>query len=225
MTMYCTRDAFVMQLVRREKTAAPEADRFNLRKPRRDEECIESASVSFTFEDSSDGVVVAGEEELPGRYNYFRGNDPAKWRTDVRGYHLIRYHELYPGVDVEVKEGDLGRLEYDLVLEPGADLDQVSVRCEGADSLSVDENGALIVRTCVGVLVQEKPHTYEIGDCGERRPVECSFHLVGPDRFGFEVPGRDRDMALLIDPGLVYSTFAEVAPPMRSRSTTPAMRT
>ncbi|MFO0981483.1 MAG: SBBP repeat-containing protein [Planctomycetota bacterium] len=147
------------------------------------------------------------QEELPGRFNYFRGNEPSKWRTGVRGYRLIRYHDLYPGVDVEVKEGDLGRLEYDLILEPGANLDQVSVRCAGADSLSLDENSALIVRTSAGVLVQEKLHTFEIDNCGERRPVECSFRVVSRDRFGFEALERDRNTTLLIDPGLVYSTF------------------
>jgi hypothetical protein len=59
-------------------------------------------------------------EELPGKSNYFIGNDPTKWRTNVPNYAKVKYANVYPGVDL-VYYGNQGQLEYDFVVQPGAD--------------------------------------------------------------------------------------------------------
>ena len=43
---------------------------------------------------------VAGEAELPGKSNYFLGNDPAKWRTNVPTYAKVRYQDVYASIDL-----------------------------------------------------------------------------------------------------------------------------
>ena len=63
---------------------------------------------------------VLGLEELPGKSNYFIGNDPSKWRTHVPHYAKVQYEDVYPGVDL-VYYGNQRQLEYDLVVGPGAD--------------------------------------------------------------------------------------------------------
>jgi hypothetical protein len=189
---YFTKNAFVLQLVAGTPSSA--------------DACIKGANVFLTFEGASPNVVVEGIDTLPGRYNYFMGADPLKWCTNVRGYSSIRYRGLYPGVDVEVKERE-NRLEYDLILEPGADVDQVVIRCEGAEALHIEESGAVIVETAAGPVEQARPHTYQIDPAGEHLPVDCSFRMLGKACFGFEVTGRERDLPLVVDPGLVYSTF------------------
>src|SRR5262249_36914345 len=42
---------------------------------------------------------VSGLEELPGKSNYFIGNDPKKWRTNVPNYAKVKYANVYPAVD------------------------------------------------------------------------------------------------------------------------------
>jgi hypothetical protein len=44
--------------------------------------------------------IVAGREELPGKSNYFIGNDPAKWRTNVAQFARVEYEDVYPGVSL-----------------------------------------------------------------------------------------------------------------------------
>ena len=63
---------------------------------------------------------VVGLDELPGKSNYFIGNDPKKWRTNVPRYAKVRYEEVYPGIDL-VYYGKQRQLEYDLLVAPGAD--------------------------------------------------------------------------------------------------------
>jgi hypothetical protein len=53
--------------------------------------------------------------ELPGKANYFIGNDPKKWRTNVPLYTKVRYREVYPGVDL-VYYGNQRQLEHDIVI-------------------------------------------------------------------------------------------------------------
>ena len=68
---------------------------------------------------ASESARVSGLEQLPGKSNYFIGNDPKKWRTDVANYAKVRYQNVYPGVDL-VYYGNQGQLEYDFVVAPGA---------------------------------------------------------------------------------------------------------
>ncbi|MBI4464852.1 MAG: SBBP repeat-containing protein [Acidobacteria bacterium] len=63
---------------------------------------------------------ITGMEELPGKVNYFIGNDPEKWRTNVATYAKVLYEDVYPGIDV-VYYGNQRQLEYDFVVAPGAD--------------------------------------------------------------------------------------------------------
>lgn len=41
---------------------------------------------------------VVGLEELPGKVNYFRGNDPTKWRTNIPTFAKVKYAQVYPGL-------------------------------------------------------------------------------------------------------------------------------
>ena len=63
---------------------------------------------------------VSGLEELPGKSNYFIGDDSAKWQVGVSSYAKVKYTNVYPGVDV-IYYGNQGRLEHDFTIAPGAD--------------------------------------------------------------------------------------------------------
>jgi hypothetical protein len=43
------------------------------------------------------GAPSAGFDKLPGKVNYFVGNDPAKWRTRIPHYSRIEYKSVYGG--------------------------------------------------------------------------------------------------------------------------------
>src|SRR5262249_27450304 len=41
---------------------------------------------------------AVGQDELPGKVNYFLGNDPSKWQTNVATFAKVRYQQVYDGV-------------------------------------------------------------------------------------------------------------------------------
>ena len=87
---------------------------------------------------------VSGVDELPGKTNYFFGDDPDGWITDVPLYSRVRYEGVYPGVDVEFY-GIQGQLEYDIVVAPGADAGQVLLDFAGVDSIGISGEGSLVL--------------------------------------------------------------------------------
>jgi hypothetical protein len=65
-------------------------------------------------------AVLEGFELQRKRTNYLIGEDRAKWRTGIANYGCVRYSGVWPGIDL-VFYGNQQRLEYDVVVAPGAD--------------------------------------------------------------------------------------------------------
>jgi hypothetical protein len=165
-----------------------------------------SAQVRLLFEGASTTATLAGEDRRRGVYNFFLGNDPRRWRSNVPAFGGVRYRGLYEGVDVRVLQRN-GRLEYDLLLGPHADLQQVVVRTVGAKSLEIAVDGALVLDTGAGPLRQTAPVTWEELPDGTTRRLDSRFRKIDGERYGFDVPHRTHALPLVIDPGLEWSTF------------------
>ncbi len=151
------------------------------------------------------GPHVSGLEELPGKSNYFIGNDPTKWHTDVPTYAKVRYREVYPGVDL-VYYGNQYQLEHDFIVAPGADPKVIALRFHGADKVEVDAQGDLVLHIGEGELRLLKPSVYQEPD-GARRSIPGGYELTGKHQVGFAVGAYDETKPLVIDPVLVYSTY------------------
>jgi Beta-propeller repeat len=161
-------------------------------------------ALRLRFPGASPDVVVGGERQAPGRVNYLLGADPEKWRTNVPTYGEVRYRGLWPGIDL-VFRGGRGELKYELHVAPGASLAQVRLAYAGARHLSLDSRGHLLIETALGTLRDSRPVSYQLVK-GKRVPVASRFLLDGSS-YGFAVPRYDRSRPLVIDPGLVYSTY------------------
>jgi hypothetical protein len=148
---------------------------------------------------------VVGLEELPGKANYFRGNDPQQWRTNVPTYAKVKYAAVYPGVDL-VYYGRPRQLEYDFVVAPGADPTTITLGFEGVDHIDVDAQGDLVLATAGGSFWFQKPVVYQEGD-GHRQAIAGGYVRKGPHQVGFHLAAYDPARPLVIDPVLSYSTY------------------
>ncbi len=162
--------------------------------------------------DANVRAAVAGAEELAGKSNYFLGNDPTKWRTNIPNYSKVKYHNVYPGVDLVYYGTQGGQLEYDFVVEPGADPHVIGISLQGAERMRVDhETGDLVVALAGSELRFCKPIVYQLisqpDGRASRTGVDGTFVLTGKNQVGFQVGAYDRTAPLIIDPTLIYSTF------------------
>ena len=148
---------------------------------------------------------VTGQEQLPGKVNYFIGKDPRRWRAGIATYAKVAYKNLYPGVDL-IYYGNQRQLEYDFVVHPGTDPDIIALRFEGAQQLKVDAQGELVLYADDSEIRQRKPSIYQEID-GVRHEVAGSYKLKDRNTVGFQLADYDASRPLVIDPVLVYSTF------------------
>jgi hypothetical protein len=150
-------------------------------------------------------TAMRGESVLPGKTNYLLGRDPSGWQTDIPTYRKVRCNRVYPGVDL-VYYGNQKQLEYDLVVAPGADPASIILKFEGAERLTVDRTGSLVVRLSHGTVQWRSPLAYQMVR-GQRLRVASRFVLIGRNRAAFAVGRYDRQLPLVIDPVFVYSTY------------------
>ena len=148
----------------------------------------------------------AGLDALEGKVNYLIGNDRTQWRTDIPTFGRVRYHEIYPGIDL-VYYGNQRQLEYDFVVAPGTDAQMIALEFAGADRVEIEEaTGDLLLSLGENIIRQRKPVSYQETN-GARRKVESRYAIKDNGRVGFEVGEYDRSAPLIIDPVLVYSTY------------------
>jgi hypothetical protein len=154
---------------------------------------------------SNTSAKIAGADELPGKSNYFIGDDPNKWRTNVSNYSKVKYHDVYPGIDL-IYYGNQGQLEHDFVVAPGTDSKVILLAFRGARKMSLNSDGDLVLGTKDGEVQLKKPHVYQKLN-GEEQTVAARYVMKRKDRVGFEVAEYDRRQPLVIDPVLSYSTY------------------
>src|ERR1051326_2293456 len=137
---------------------------------------------------------------MEARTNYFVGAR-SQWHTGIANYERVRYHGVYPGVDV-VYYGNQGQLEYDFELQPGANPDAVRMEFKGADHLAITSAGDLAIYAGGVETVQKKPVIFQDG-----RRIAGHYTLEAPNEAGVVLDGYDPARPLVIDPILVYATY------------------
>lgn len=170
-----------------------------------------TAVVRMNFVGANPAASVEGLAELPGRSHYLLGADRARWTTDVPTYAKVRYRDVYPGIDL-VYYGNQRQLEYDLVVNPGADPRAIILSFDGIDGLEVDGGGDLVLFAGGGRVVQQAPVIYQQTDDvrqrGDgRRRIDGRYVLKGPREVAIEIAAYDVERTLVIDPVLTYSTY------------------
>ncbi len=161
--------------------------------------------VGMRFLNAAPQPEVTGEHLLPGVVNYFLTSNPATWRTNIPTFAQVRYHNIYPGIDL-LYDGSQGHLEYDLLVAPGSDPSQIHLAFTGVERLSLDAQGALLLHLPAGAFPEEAPQVYQDIN-GERKQIASSYVLQGARQVGFALGAYDASQPLVIDPAILFSTY------------------
>src|SRR5438105_1351963 len=149
--------------------------------------------------------AVSGSNQLPGKSNYFIGNDSTKWLRDIPQFARVRYQNIYPGIDL-VYYGREGKLEYDFEVAPGFDPKVITLNFDGQGAPKLEPNGDIILGADSGEVRLKAPRVYQIS--GDKQQTVAGHFAVRQDgKFGFELGAYDRRRTLIIDPVLTYSTY------------------
>ena len=142
----------------------------------------------------------------PGYLNYFLGNDPEKWASQVLGYNEILYKEVYPNIDLKYYS-HYGSIKYDWIIKPGGKIEDIKMEYEGVNSIAL-EGDEVHILTSVNTLVETMPKCYFETEKGQVETT-CFYTLEG-NTIGF----RQKEISdgpaqkLVIDPQLIFSTYS-----------------
>jgi len=165
-----------------------------------------SHRVDISMPNSNPAPNIEAIGKLPTRTDYFLGARE-QWHTNIANYSRVRYGAVYPGVDV-VYYGRQNQLEFDFVLQPGADPRAIRLQFQGAKRLSITPEGDLAFEFGNGRMLQKKPLIYQEDPLTSiRREIPGRYVRVARNVVGLRLDGYDRKRPLVIDPTLVYCSY------------------
>ncbi|HUB77611.1 MAG TPA: SBBP repeat-containing protein [Bryobacteraceae bacterium] len=164
-----------------------------------------SPRISLSLPGSNASPSITPEAPLAVRTDYMIG-PRRNWRQGIASYSRVRYSAVYPGIDM-VFYGNDAVLEYDFVLQAGADPHAIRLQFSGADNVAVTPEGDLVLHTSGGQMVQHKPAVYQQDANGARQRISCRYRLLASDLVSIELDRYDRSRSLTIDPTITYATL------------------
>lgn len=151
-------------------------------------------------------AMPAGEQKSLSVFNYFTGNDPSSWKTNVPAYEMLNLGEIWPGIDLKLNayNDNVEKLFY---VQPNRDPRSIQMTIDGAEKLEISPDGNLIVFTPAGKLSYSAPVAYQKIN-GKKHFAKAKYALIeaGKNSYSFEVKDYDPKYELIIDP-LLASTF------------------
>jgi hypothetical protein len=167
-----------------------------------EKDSIEQLVLTAKFVGANPNPDIIAESQMEYKCNYFLGNDPAKWHTDVPNYEAITLKDIYPGIDLKYSGDGTDQAAYEFIAAPGADIAQIKVEYEGAESTSIDADGRMIVRTKWGDMIAaiESPTDGVLSG-------SASFSQLSEKTIGFEPSASNRLALGTSSVELAYSTY------------------
>jgi len=166
---------------------------------------IRSHAYQVQFAGGSNNPDIIPDKVLKTYNNYFIGNDPAKWASNVKIYQAVVYRNVYPNIDVRYYSEN-GMLKYDIIVNPGGNVSNILMHYEGADKLSI-KNNQLIIKTSVGDVKELAPYSYQFDQVKGKQETNCTYELADKNTVRFKVGNYSKNSTLIIDPTLIFCSF------------------
>lgn len=169
----------------------------------REEPIVRQHVIWANFKGANKVYQLVNKAKSKEYYNYFIGNNPDHWASNVHAYADIRYNNIYDYTDLRIYE-EHGNMKYDFILHPGAE-NNILLDYEGQDKLEINKAGELVIYSSLGQLIEEKPYAYQNID-GVKKEVKCKF-VLKDNIVSFDLGKYDKSKDLVIDPVLIFATY------------------
>lgn len=150
--------------------------------------------MDMNFQNINPTVTFEKNKILPQQLNYYVGKDEAI--NNVKQYAELVYKNIYPNIDVAFTNEKNG-LKYDIVIFPGGNPSDISIKYTGATNLSLD-NGILKIETALGTIEEFIPRIYQNIN-GKSTTVDGQYRITNQE-VSFVIGHYNPNYTLVIDP-------------------------
>ena len=171
-----------------------------------------SNRIDLQFIGANPNPEIVAADMFPDYLNYYLSFTPTNGITKVNHYNKITYKNLYPNIDLVLtacpEQYPSRAFAYDFVVHPGGNVNDIHYRYLGSDNQIIYDNGTLATSNATGQLFEMIPESYIQNEFGMKiMPVDVSFRKDN-DAISFDVPDFDKKQSLVIDPVLIWATYA-----------------
>ncbi len=155
--------------------------------------------MDVTLVGANKNALVAATEKQVYVENYY--TSPASHNGfTAHAYNKITYKNVYNNIDWVLYVKD-DKVEYDFVVRPGGNVNDIKIKYDGATALSLTKDGGISAETPLGKVEEKTPYSYETVT---GRKVASKFVLNG-NVVSFKTDAYKG--SLTIDPALQWSTY------------------
>jgi hypothetical protein len=119
---------------------------------------IQRVDVEFAGSNPNPQTLTA--DQVEGYSNYYYGHCP-QGITNVNSYNVVTQKNIYKNIDVKYYGGKEKGLKYDIVVNPGADPNQIKLKYSGAEKIEI-KNGEFRISNFFGEIIETLPKVYQI---------------------------------------------------------------
>ncbi|NVO20796.1 MAG: gliding motility-associated C-terminal domain-containing protein [Bacteroidetes bacterium] len=166
---------------------------------------LKRVSLNIEFQNFNQQAQAQEKDVLPGKFNFFIGNDSTKWKTDVPSFQTLVYTNIYNSIDL-VYHATNQFIENDFVVHPGGRIEDISIKYKGINNIKVNQQGDLIYRIDGFEFKEVIPEVYQMIN-GNRITINAKFKVTNNGSVSYIISKYDPNSDLIIDPQLIYSTY------------------
>jgi hypothetical protein len=152
---------------------------------------------------NTNSLSIKPQNPSTAKVNYFKGNNPKQWISNIPTYHSISYGEIYPNIELQLKAYSKN-IEKLFFIKPHAQIEDIKIKVEGIKDLKINEKGELVLSTSLGEILFTKPKGYYQDQ--KEQEIEVSYVVYSNDEYGFKIKDYDQSKTIVIDP-LLASTY------------------
>lgn len=164
--------------------------------------------IDVNFIGSNSPQDVEYLQPAPYYHNYYYGSDQTQWKTNVYPSKTIKLINIYPKIDFIIYTNQNG-IEFDWVVNPGGDANQILLGFEGQTGLKIVKN-SIKIQTSVGDFSIAPPKAFQSRKRKSKQPkiLNCTYQFDQKNQIKLNVHNPDTAETLTIDPILVFSTYS-----------------
>lgn len=156
--------------------------------------------VDVDWLESNKNCAIIKGDATEGYTNYYNNTNP-NGVTNVLSYKSLLYKNLYNGIDLKWYSKQ-GNLKYDFIVQPNANPQQIKLQIKGAQSILINKNGELEIKTPLGIIVEQAPIAYQ-----GNMPIKTKWILIN-NCATFFIENYNKQLPLIIDPALrIWGTY------------------
>lgn len=159
---------------------------------------VNGSAVQFSLLNANKNSQIEAVHIKSSNISVFKGNGKSQLFSTL----LVR--NVYDNIDLKFYF-DNNSIRYDFILNPGADINNIKLKIDGADSIFVNSKNELAVKSGNVTFTNKNIFAYQSYN-NSILPIKCRFHVYNNNLIGFQSSKYNKNQTLTIDP-LVFSTY------------------